>query len=228
MSYITAQTIKNLREGKHLTQTQLADRLTVSDKTISKWETGRGLPDITLLEPLAAALGASVAELLSGNVVENRNVAANMNRMLFYVCPICGNVITSVGDASVSCHGITLPPLEAERFDAAQTDAAQPDTGSASIEQADTTRADENLLCNKHAMSVQVIDGEYYVHIGHPMSKDHHISFLAFVSTSTLQIHKLYPEQSAEARFAITGAGTFYAYCNHHGLFAQPAEKLRR
>ena len=47
--------IKRLREGRQLTQQQLAEKLGVSDKAISKWETGRGYPDITLAEPLAAA-----------------------------------------------------------------------------------------------------------------------------------------------------------------------------
>ena len=48
MQYITAETIRTLREQKALTQKQLAQRLNVSDKTISKWETGRGLPDISI------------------------------------------------------------------------------------------------------------------------------------------------------------------------------------
>ena len=54
-SYVTGEVIRSLREKRRLTQRDLAQRLNVSDKTISKWETGRGLPDITLLEPLAGA-----------------------------------------------------------------------------------------------------------------------------------------------------------------------------
>ena len=53
--YVTGGVIRALREKKKLTQSALADRTGVSDKAVSKWETGRGLPDITLLEPLAAA-----------------------------------------------------------------------------------------------------------------------------------------------------------------------------
>ena len=64
--YVTGGVIRALREKKKLTQSALADRIGVSDKAVSKWETGRGLPDITLLEPLAAALGVSVIELLRG------------------------------------------------------------------------------------------------------------------------------------------------------------------
>ena len=119
-AYITGAAIRALREKQHLTQSQLAEKLCVSDKTVSKWETGRGLPDITLLEPLAAACGVSLAELLSGAPVSNTNVSANMLRSVFYVCPVCGNILHSTGPAVMSCHGIILPPLEAE-------DSAAPD-----------------------------------------------------------------------------------------------------
>jgi len=113
-NYVTANTIKKLREKSGLTQTDLAEKLSVSDKTISKWETGRGLPDISLLEPLANALSISVTELLSGECVVNSNVSANMLKTKYYVCPICGNVIHGTGDAVINCCGVTLPVLEAE------------------------------------------------------------------------------------------------------------------
>ena len=67
--YVTGAVIKELREKNNVTQLQLADKLGVSDKTISKWETGKGYPDITLLDPIANALSVSVAELISGNTV---------------------------------------------------------------------------------------------------------------------------------------------------------------
>ena len=79
-TYITAPTIKALREQKKLTQAQLADQLSVSHKTISKWETGKGLPDISLLEPLAKALGVSLPELFSGQPTINANRSANLLR----------------------------------------------------------------------------------------------------------------------------------------------------
>ena len=84
-SYVTGETIRALREKKGYTQRQLAELIMVSDKAVSKWETGRGLPDITLLEPLGAALGVSIAELLSGQLAENRNRAGNMLRSCFSV-----------------------------------------------------------------------------------------------------------------------------------------------
>lgn len=116
-TYITGPLIRRLREARGLTQAQLADLLFVSDKTVSKWETAKGLPDITLIEPLAAALGVSVMELMSGNAATNRNGAANLMRAKFYVCPVCGNVIFAVGEAALCCCDISLPPLEAEPDD---------------------------------------------------------------------------------------------------------------
>ena len=91
--YVTGSAIKALREDRGLTQDRLADRLRVSGKAVSRWETGRGYPDITLLEPLAEALGVSVIELLAGEAVTNRNRAGNLSRSRLYVCPICGNVV---------------------------------------------------------------------------------------------------------------------------------------
>lgn len=112
--YVTGTMIKRLRENRGITQRRLAEKLSVSDKAVSKWETGRGYPDISLLTPLSAALGVSVIELLAGEDVTNRNRAFDMRRLKFYVCPICGNVVQSAGAAVVSCCGIVLPPLEAE------------------------------------------------------------------------------------------------------------------
>ena len=66
MNYISGTMLKELRERKKLTQKELAEKLLISDKTISKWETGKGLPDITLVTPLAEALSISVAELFAG------------------------------------------------------------------------------------------------------------------------------------------------------------------
>ena len=115
MSYISGKIIRELREGKNLTQKQLGEIISVSDKTISKWETEKGLPDITVLEPLSAALGVSVAELLSGESIVNKNRAGNIKKTKFYVCPVCGNVITALGEGAFSCCGINLPALSPEK-----------------------------------------------------------------------------------------------------------------
>lgn len=198
MSYITGDTIKRLREKKKLTQRELAERLMLSDKTISKWETNKGLPDLCVLSDLAEALSVSIPELLTGDVAVNRNTSANMKRSKFYVCPICGNVILAMGEGAFSCCGIRLPEQEAEPQDPA------------------------------HAISVEDIDGELYINLNHPMEKDHYISFVASVSDSAIQIEKLYPEQSAEARFRRTGCGIIYAFCNRHGLFSVPIPQTKR
>ena len=113
-SYITGPAIKRFREARKLTQAQLAEKVGVSDKAVSKWETGKGLPDISLVEALAKSLGVSVPELMNGEQIVNRNTGCNVLRAKFYVCPLCGNVLTSMGDALISCCGVTLPPLEAE------------------------------------------------------------------------------------------------------------------
>ena len=65
-NYITGTTIKTLREQQHLTQSQLAERLYISDKTISKWENGNSTPDTSILNELCATLDINVNELLSG------------------------------------------------------------------------------------------------------------------------------------------------------------------
>ncbi len=188
-SYVTGVMIKRLREDKRLTQLQLAEMLKVSDKAISKWETGRGYPDISLLEPLASALGVSVIELMSGSDVMNTNRAFNMLRTKFYVCPVCGNVLLGTGEAVISCHGIILPPLEAEEPDDA------------------------------HQMITEKVEDEYYVTIPHEMSKKHYISFIAAVRDNGCGFIKLYPEGAAEARFKAGRTRWVYYCCNQHGLF---------
>ena len=114
MQYTNGTLIKKLRETQQLTQSELADMIHVSPKTVSKWETGRGLPDISILPELAAALQVSVIELLSGESITNSNTCANLKKSSFYVCPVCGNIIYAIGQGVFSCHGIQLPFLEAE------------------------------------------------------------------------------------------------------------------
>ena len=195
--YVTGAMIKRLREEKNMTQSELADKLFVSDKTVSKWETGKGYPDIKLLEPLAQALGVSVAELLSGNDITNSNRSFNMLRTKLYVCPVCGNIIESTGEAVISCHGITLPPLEAEEQD------------------------------EQHTLNIEVVEDEYFVSVNHEMTKEHYISFIACASDNGFNIVKLYPEGSAEARFKINRVKTIYFYCNKDGLFKARINRLR-
>ena len=127
MPYICGKIIRELRESKNLTQKQLGEIISVSDKTISKWETEKGLPDITLLEPLAGALGVSVAEILSGESITNKNRAGNIRRTKFYVCPVCGNIITAMGEGSFSCCGINLPALSPEKAEIGSFEIERPE-----------------------------------------------------------------------------------------------------
>ena len=79
-TYVTGNTIKLLREAEHMTQAELGDNIGVSSKTVSKWETAKGLPDISLLQPLSQALGVSVIELMNGEQITNRNRSSNLLR----------------------------------------------------------------------------------------------------------------------------------------------------
>lgn len=190
-TYVTGLTIKNLREKKRLTQAELADVLGVSSKAVSKWETAKGLPDISLMEPLANALSVSVMELMTGNTVINNNISSNILRSKFYVCPICNNIIRTVGDAVISCCGIALPPLDAEEID-------------------------EN-----HRITIEQVEDEHFVTIHHDMTKGHYISFIAYLTSDRVQFVKLYPEGNAETRLNFRGNGFLYIYCNRHGLMKQ-------
>ena len=196
--YVTGAVIRKLREKMDLTQEELAEKLYVSSKTISKWETGQGFPDISLLESLAKALNISVIELLSGEDIRNENRSSNIKKIKFYVCPVCNNVIQATGEAVISCCGITLPTTEAEPFD------------------------------DTHCVNIQTVEDEYYVTVDHPMQKDHYISFLCAVSDMGTQFVKLYPEGNAEARFKINRVSSIYVYCNRHGLFEVKISKIKR
>lgn len=189
MGYVTGDTVKILREKKKITQRELADTIHVSDKTVSKWETGKGLPDISMIDELAKALGVSIAELLTGDLRANENQSANMKKAHFYICPICGNIITAVGQGSFSCCGITLPEQETEKCD------------------------------GNHWIDVETVDDEYSVTIQHPMEKGHYISFIAYVTSGSLELAKLYPEQDIDVRFRKKGHGILYVFCNKHGMF---------
>ena len=188
-TYVTGTTIKHLREARNMTQAELAEQIGVSSKTVSKWETAKGLPDISLLKSLAKALGISVIELMNGEQITNKNTSANMLRSKFYVCPVCGNAIHSTGNALVSCCGITLPPLEAEEAD------------------------------SDHTITIENVEDEHFITIHHSMTKAHFISFVAFITSDRLQMVKLYPEGNSQTRLQLRGMGYLYYYCNRHGLF---------
>lgn len=187
-TYITGATIKKLREEKGLTQLQLAENLGVTAKAVSKWETAKGLPDISLVEPLSKILGVSVMELMSGETVINKNLSSNILFSKFYVCPVCGNVIHTTGATVISCCGITLPALEADDVD------------------------------EWHEISIENVEDEKFITVSHDMTKSHYISFIAYVTSDKIHFVKLYPEGNAETRMQFRGRGFLYIYCNRHGL----------
>lgn len=92
-------------------------------------------------------------------------IRGNMKKTQFYVCPICGNIITAVGEGDFSCCGIRLPVQEAE------------------------------VPEKEHAVSVENIDNEYFVTMEHPMSKEHYVSFISYVTLDSVEIVKLYPRR---------------------------------
>lgn len=184
--------ILQLRKEKNMTQKQLSSLLNISDKTVSKWERGLGCPDISLLNDISKIFNVNIEKILLGDLQESDINGGNMKRIKFYVCPNCGNVINSTGDGDFSCCGRKLEALVPKVMD-------------------------EN-----HSINIEEVENDYYVEINHEMTKDHFISFVAYVTYDRVLLIKLYPEQSPTVRFPrLCGKferGKFYMYCNQHGL----------
>lgn len=181
--------IRHLRKEQNLTQRQLAEQIHVSSKAVSKWECGNGVPDASFWEPLSAILGADVLKLLQGELEANRRDVGKMDKTRFYVCPVCGNILTSTGKGSVSCCGRRLAPLEAA------------------------------VDLPWHEISVQDMDLDYYITLNHEMTKEHFILFAAYVLDDSVFLKRLYPEQAAAFRLPVLrSGGTLYIYCTQHGL----------
>ncbi len=187
----TGMLIRMLRQRRQMTQLQLAERIGVSDKAVSKWERGRGAPDISLLPALSEVLGVDTKALLRGDLEENEMTNGNLKNMRFYVCPDCGNLLTATDGGTVSCCGKQLEPLPVQKAE------------------------------EEDRLDISVSDGEWYVTGGHAMERGHHISFLAFLTGDTLVMKKLYPEWGLEVRLPYFAHGTLLWYCTRHGLFAQ-------
>ena len=187
----TGAVIRSQRQNKGMTQLELAEKLCVSDKTVSKWERGAGAPDISLLPALARTLDVDVKALLYGDLQERGSSSGNLKKLNFYVCPDCGNLLFSTEQADAVCCGRKLSPLPVR--------AAAPE----------------------ERLRVELSDGEWYVTSGHEMGREHYVSFIAFLSNDMLMLKKLYPEWSLEARFPFFAHGTLLWYCTRHGLTAQ-------
>lgn len=178
-----------LRKEKGLTQKQLANMLHVSDKTVSKWECGAGIPEISLFRELADALEVDFESLLKGELNQNDLNGGNMKKLNFYVCPVCGNLLTASGEASVSCCGRVLEPVIPVKAE------------------------------NSDNLNVELIDNEYFVSSSHEMTKDHYITFVALLTGDTLIMRKQYPEWDLQTSIPRIAHGRLIWHCSKHGMF---------
>ncbi|NLK43807.1 MAG: helix-turn-helix domain-containing protein [Tissierellia bacterium] len=180
--------IAKLRKEKNLTQKNIADALGIQSKTVSKWECGLGCPDLSLWPDLSAILDVDMVQLMEGEITSNRPDSGNIDKVRFYVCPNCGNILVSTGSASIFCCGRKLEQI-------------------IPMDSVDAIK-----------ITVEEIDTDYFISFDHPMTKEHYISFVAYVKSDRVFLNRLYPEQSPTCRFPITKGGKLYVYCVKHGL----------
>ncbi len=185
------QLIYRLRKEKRLTQLQLAEQLGVSDKAVSKWERGMGCPEVSLLPDLSNIFHVDLEKLLSGEMNENETLGGNMKKLNFYICPTCGNMVTAMTDTTVSCCGKKL-----------------------SAQQPVKAGEDEKL-------KVEIIDDNYFITSEHPMTREHHITFIALLTGDSIMLRKQYPEWDLQVRIPTFAHGKLLWYCTKHGLFYQ-------
>ena len=190
-TYVTGNTIKRLREAKCMTQAELGEKLGVGGKAVSKWECGAGAPDIALLPRLSELLGVDTEALLRGELGENAPSPGNLRRMRFYACPDCGNLLFSLEGAEVSCCGRRLPALTPRKAEEGER------------------------------LSVTLSDGDWYVAAAHPMTREHYVSCLLFLTGDTLLLRKLSPQWDLSARLPYFPRGTLLWYDTRDGLLFQ-------
>ena len=188
----------DLRKAKGLTQKQVADKLGIVPKTVSKWETGHGFPDVSTVSALADILGVSEKTILSGDLEQNLESANNMKRTKFYVCPHCGSFLQGTGNGQVVCCGKQLEALTAVSAD------------------------------DEHTINISEIEDDYYIEFNHEMTKEHYISFVSYVRFDRVLTIKLYPEQDSAVRFPKMYGGKIYFYCSKHGLFEYQMKSRRK
>lgn len=185
------QLIHKLRTGNHLTQLELANQINVSDKAVSKWERGLGCPDVSLLPDLSRILNVDLENLLSGELDTNEALGGNMKKLRFYICTVCGNVITAMTDTAVSCCGKKLKAIQPQK-------------------------ANDN-----ERLSVEVVENDYFITSEHPMTKEHYIAFVALLTGDSFMLRKQYPEWDLQVRIPSFAHGRLLWYCTEHGLFYQ-------
>ena len=183
--------IRRLRAEHRMTQLQLAEKLHISDKTVSKWERGNGCPELSLITELSRIFEVDLQDLLSGELKQNPLLANSMKQMKFYLCPDCGNLITAMADCSVSCCGRKLQavsPVKAE---------------------------------DSEKLTVQRIERDFFVSSAHEMTKEHYITFVALLTADSILLKKQYPEWDLQVRIPAFGHGRLLWHCSKHGLFYQ-------
>ena len=180
--------IKTLRKDKGMTQLELALCLNVTDRAVSKWERGLGCPDISLLTRLSEIFSVDIGSIIDGDMDENEKRSGNMKKTKFYVCPICGNIITASENTNVSCCGRKLEGLEEKK------------------------NLDEEMKIER------VDGTELYISSSHIMTKDDYISFFSYVTSDSLLLKKLYPEWGVDIRFPWLGHGKIMWYSEKEGL----------
>lgn len=186
------QLIFRLRRERNLTQRQLAQRMHISDKTVSKWERGLGCPDVSLLAELAAVFEINLEQLLAGELDTRDVLGGNMKKTVFYICPTCGNVAAAMADAAVSCCGRRLEP------------------------------ACPQMAPQEDRLTVESVENDLFITSAHPMTKDHCLTFVALLTGDTLMLRKQYPEWGLQVRIPALGHGRLLWHCSRHGLFYQP------
>lgn len=194
----TGELIRQLRKKMGLTQNQLAERISVSDKAVSKWERGSGCPDVSLLAALSEVFGTDVQVLLTGELNKNEKEKGNMKKLKFYVCRECGNIITSASEAAVSCCGSRLSALEPKKAE------------------------------DSEKLRVEDIGGEWYITSDHEMTKEHYISFAAYISDSSMMMFRQYPEWGLSITIPMYRSGRLVWYCSRCGLLYQELRPKRK
>ena len=144
-----------------------------------------------MLTALSQALGADLTALLNGRLPPEEPSGGNMKQAKYYVCPVCGAITMTTGQSAVSCCGRSLEALAPRK----------------------AAGADQ--------LTVERVEDEWYITSGHPMTKEHHIAFLAFAAGDRVQLIRQYPEWDLSVRIPARGHGTLLWYCTQHGLFSQ-------
>ena len=155
-------------------------------------------------------------KMLDGELAENDFTGGNMKKSKFYVCPVCGNVTVTTGEANISCCGRKLESLEPIRLGKKQASNQASDQASDQV-------ADKDAETELPApLQVEKIEDDWYLTSNHPMRKDNYISFVAFLTGDRLQLVKQYPEWTLQVRIPARGHGMLLWYSTGDGrLYSQ-------